>query len=256
MPKFHGLDTSGLSIGQIIMLSHNAALPFGMLPCLGAQVSRTSYAALFKRIGTTWGYGDGATTFHTPSVAGQFPRFSDGIAAVDVDSYYRAPLVVGTFTIATCSTTSGSDVVTVPSTSNLAVGTQVTGAGIPSTCTVFAILSSTTFRLGSLFGSSPVNASSTNASTSLIFSMSVSGPFAGTYQGDVFSSHNHGGGDHSHPVPFNINGYLQAGSYGTTAAAPLNATFNTYSSGAIISAQGGNETRPKNVALRAAIAYI
>lgn len=44
------------------------AAPAGSLVCPVAQttVSRTTYAALFAAIGTTWGAGDGATTFGLP----------------------------------------------------------------------------------------------------------------------------------------------------------------------------------------------
>lgn len=42
------------------------AVPAGWLQCDGSAVSRTTYAALFAAIGTTWGVGDGATTFNVP----------------------------------------------------------------------------------------------------------------------------------------------------------------------------------------------
>ena len=45
-------------------------LPTGYLFCDGSAVSRTQYADLFAVIGTTWGAGDGSTTFNLPSKAG------------------------------------------------------------------------------------------------------------------------------------------------------------------------------------------
>ena len=42
------------------------AAPAGWLACTGQAVSRATYAALFAAIGTTWGVGDGATTFNLP----------------------------------------------------------------------------------------------------------------------------------------------------------------------------------------------
>lgn len=42
------------------------AAPTGYLGCDGTAVSRTTYAALFSAIGTTWGVGDGSTTFNVP----------------------------------------------------------------------------------------------------------------------------------------------------------------------------------------------
>jgi microcystin-dependent protein len=43
-------------------------LPTGWLACDGAAVSRTTFAALFTAIGTTWGAGDGVTTFNVPDL--------------------------------------------------------------------------------------------------------------------------------------------------------------------------------------------
>ncbi len=48
-----------------------AAAPTGYLLCDGAAVSRTTYAALFAAIGTSWGVGDGATTFNVPDLRGR-----------------------------------------------------------------------------------------------------------------------------------------------------------------------------------------
>jgi microcystin-dependent protein len=39
--------------------------------CDGAAVNRTTYATLFARIGTTYGVGDGSTTFNLPNVKGR-----------------------------------------------------------------------------------------------------------------------------------------------------------------------------------------
>lgn len=57
--------------------------PDGALLCNGAAVSRTTYAALFAVIGTTWGAGDGATTFNLPDLRGYFPRGYDAGRGVD-----------------------------------------------------------------------------------------------------------------------------------------------------------------------------
>lgn len=45
-----------------------AALPAGCLPCGGQAVSRTLFAGLFAALGTTYGDGDGATTFNLPDL--------------------------------------------------------------------------------------------------------------------------------------------------------------------------------------------
>lgn len=51
-----------------------ASAPTGYLACDGQAVSRVTYAALFAKIGTTWGVGDGSTTFNVPGLNSRFPR--------------------------------------------------------------------------------------------------------------------------------------------------------------------------------------
>lgn len=68
--------------GVVAMHAANAA-PTGWLECSGAAVSRTTYAALFAAIGTTWGVGDGSTTFNLPDLRGEFARGWDHGRGVD-----------------------------------------------------------------------------------------------------------------------------------------------------------------------------
>lgn len=53
-------------IGTVIMRA-SSDTPSGYLPCDGAAVSRTEYLELFTEIGTTFGVGDGSTTFNVPN---------------------------------------------------------------------------------------------------------------------------------------------------------------------------------------------
>lgn len=53
--------------------------PEGWLMCDGAEISRTTYAALFSVIGTTYGVGDGSTTFNLPDLRGEFIRGLDNM---------------------------------------------------------------------------------------------------------------------------------------------------------------------------------
>lgn len=48
-----------------------AAAPTGWLLCDGAAVSRTTFSALFGVISTTYGVGDGSTTFNVPDLRGR-----------------------------------------------------------------------------------------------------------------------------------------------------------------------------------------
>jgi len=58
--------------------------PAGFLLCDGAPYSRTGYAGLFSQIGTTFGAGDGTTTFNVPDMRGRFPI---GLGTLDTDTY-------------------------------------------------------------------------------------------------------------------------------------------------------------------------
>jgi hypothetical protein len=51
-----------------------SSVPSGFLGCVGGNVSRTTYARLFGVIGTTYGAGDGSTTFGIPDFEGCFLR--------------------------------------------------------------------------------------------------------------------------------------------------------------------------------------
>ena len=59
--------------GSVTMFA-SSTVPSGWLECNGAAVSRTTYATLFAAIGTTWGAGDGSTTFALPDLRGEFVR--------------------------------------------------------------------------------------------------------------------------------------------------------------------------------------
>ena len=48
-------------------------VPDGWLLCVGTAVSRTAYSSLFTVIGTTYGVGDGSTTFNLPDMQGNVP---------------------------------------------------------------------------------------------------------------------------------------------------------------------------------------
>lgn len=58
-------------IGAILNWS-TATAPTGWILCEGQQVSRLTYKGLFDVIGTTFGAGDGSTTFNVPDFRGRF----------------------------------------------------------------------------------------------------------------------------------------------------------------------------------------
>lgn len=69
------LEPSGdtLPIGAITQFSGSVA-PTNWLICNGQAISRTTYSELFSVIGTTYGEGDGSTTFNVPDFSSRVPQ--------------------------------------------------------------------------------------------------------------------------------------------------------------------------------------
>ena len=63
---------NGVPTGGLVMWPTGSA-PNGFLLCTGTAVSRTTYAALFAIVGTTFGVGDGSTTFNLPNYTNRMP---------------------------------------------------------------------------------------------------------------------------------------------------------------------------------------
>jgi len=63
---------SGVVIGSVQMFAGLIA-PSGYHLCDGSTISRTTYASLFNIIGTTYGVGNGSTTFNLPNFKGRVP---------------------------------------------------------------------------------------------------------------------------------------------------------------------------------------
>ena len=79
------LAINAVPAGSIIMWPSNV-LPSGWLVCQGQAVSRSTYASIFGVIGTTYGVGDGVTTFNLPNFQGRVPT---GVSTSD-SSFYLA----------------------------------------------------------------------------------------------------------------------------------------------------------------------
>ena len=64
---FAGAITQSVSSGEL-----TTTAPEKWALCDGSEISRTKYARLFEVIGTTYGSGDGSTTFNLPNLVGKF----------------------------------------------------------------------------------------------------------------------------------------------------------------------------------------
>jgi len=73
--NFNGSDLTGIEgipTATIVPWS-TASVPTGFLECNGAAVSRSTYSALFAAVGTTYGAGDGSSTFLVPDLQNKVP---------------------------------------------------------------------------------------------------------------------------------------------------------------------------------------
>ena len=71
----------GIPTATIVPWS-SASVPSGFLECNGTAVSRSTYSALFAIVGTTYGAGDGSTTFNTPDLQDNTPVGKSGTKAL------------------------------------------------------------------------------------------------------------------------------------------------------------------------------
>jgi microcystin-dependent protein len=87
----NGIVSGGVPAGAILPFAMNSA-PAGWLAADGSNVNRTTYAALFTAIGTTYGAGDGSTTFALPDLRGIFVRGSGSqtISGITYDKIFAA----------------------------------------------------------------------------------------------------------------------------------------------------------------------
>jgi len=170
--------------------------PAGYLLCDGSAVSRSTYADLFAVISTTYGAGDGSTTFNVPHLQGKMPQGYDG----------------NTYNLAG---TGGANTVTVAVTNNQAA-TNATNQSV----TVTGCICNTSFTSAQL-------ASHTHSETQgALFGLSVvGGPFnvnrgnTGANTGGAGSGTGH---NHSHTLSGTLTGNVTTSLTGSVTAAGTN----------------------------------
>ena len=116
-----------------------ASAPTGFLLCDGSNVSRTTYATLFAVIGTTYGAGDGSSTFALPDLRGRVVAGQDDMGGASAD---RLTDQTGGLNGDTLGDTGGSETHTLTTaqlashthsfsdTDSITVGTLVTGDSV------------------------------------------------------------------------------------------------------------------------------
>ena len=83
-------------MGAVIAYPGNGAAPDGWLLCDGSAINRGTYSSLFSVIGTTYGTGDGSTTFALPNL---IDKFVEGSATAGTVKAAGLPDITGAFNI-------------------------------------------------------------------------------------------------------------------------------------------------------------
>lgn len=194
---------NGVPPGSIIHVAGNTP-PVGYIKANGAAVGRVLYAGLFAQIGTTFGAGDGSTTFNLPDLRGEFIRGVDDGRGLD------AGRVLG-------SVQAGQNLSHTHTGSTAAAGAHT--HAISGTALAAGEHSHTAPRAqnNNVGGGSP-NFTTANLQNGTTAATNPAGAHTHTISGTAASA-----GDHSHVVT--------------------------------IGASGGNEARPRNIALLACIKY-
>lgn len=72
------LSNMGIPVGVWLPYGGSTA-PDGWILCDGRAISRSEFAALYAVIGTTFGIGNGSTTFNVPDMRGRVPAGADAM---------------------------------------------------------------------------------------------------------------------------------------------------------------------------------
>lgn len=91
---------SAVPVGTMQMFA-GKTIPAGWLLCNGAAISRTTYSALYNVIGTTYGAGDGSTTFNLPLLTDN--RFIEGSNTPGTQHKAGLPNITGTLDSVMCN---------------------------------------------------------------------------------------------------------------------------------------------------------
>lgn len=131
--------------GEVSFFAMSSA-PTGWLKANGAEVSRSTYAALFTAIGTTFGVGNGSTTFNIPDLRGEFIRGWDDARGIDSGRAFGSAQAndteAHTHGAGTLAWTKNLATASAQSTSGITGGTGASGSG-PYNISLTGITSST-----------------------------------------------------------------------------------------------------------------
>lgn len=235
--------------GAVMFFARSTA-PSGWLKCNGAAISRSAYSGLFSAIGTTFGNGDGFTTFNVPDLRGEFVRGWDDSRGVDggraFGSYQSGMIQSHDHT-----GSSGS------AGSHAHTGSAVSGGSHNHSASSGAAgshaHSGTTSTAGSHVHGWNVQRYSDSSYAGL------GGEGNGGFVGQPWANPLQAAGDHSHTFSTNtVGNHDHTVSVGTGGEHTHSLSINSggaHTHPITINASGGSETRPRNIALLPCIRF-
>lgn len=164
-----GADPSWQATGASVSVPAGAVCAFAMstppagwLECDGSAVSRTTYSGLFSAISTTFGVGDGSTTFNLPDLRGEWVRGWANGRAVDTGRVFGSTQseMIGPHNHTATSSSSSSS-----STSGTFSGTTSSDGAHTHTVAAESGAGASTGATNNLATSSTINTSSNGAHT-------------------------------------------------------------------------------------------
>ena len=191
-----------------------AAAPSGYLLCDGTAVSRTTYAELFAVTGTTYGVGNGSTTFNVPQLQGKTPQGYDG----------------NTYNLAG---TGGANTVTVSVTNNQAAtnatnqAVTVTGSISNTALTEAQLASHNHNTIGNYNGEPPKGSTSRITAASNNPDARAGNPYNAQSLPQLVSAGSGTGHNHSHTLSGTLTGNITTSLTGAVTASGTN-TFSPY----------------------------
>lgn len=93
-----GAPVGAIPAGTVVAYAGSTA-PAGWLLCFGQAVSRSDYASLFTAIGTTYGSGDGSTTFTLPDMRGRVAAGKDDMGGTAASRLTSTTITSGAATL-------------------------------------------------------------------------------------------------------------------------------------------------------------
>ncbi|MEA1031258.1 phage tail protein [Pseudomonas sp. N-137] len=250
---------TGSDVGDIKVVA-TAEPPQGWLKCNGALVSRAQYAALFAAISTRFGAGDGSTTFALPDLRGEFIRGWDDGRGVDsgrvlgtgqtgqnashIHTATAADAGAHTHVLSATAATTGAHTHTLSASaaSNGAHTHTISGTAASAGEHTHTAPRAQNNDVG---GGSP-NFTTANLQSGVTAPTNPGGAHTHTISGTAASA-----GAHTHTVS---GAAVSAGDHTHTISGTA-ASAGDHSHTIAVAASGGNEARPRNVAMLYVIKY-